>query len=232
MSAASNPAGFTLAFAFDLDGVLVNSNPIHVETWKRFLAGFGISYTTEMAHAMFGRHNDELIQEYFGHHLTAEEIRRLGHEKEKLYRQLLASWNQDFLVPGVLEFLQWLQGYPLAVASNAEAENVRFILQHSGLQPFFQVVVFADQGLRPKPAPDIYLQVARALDVPPCQLIVFEDSPTGVAAAKAAGARTVGVLTTFPSLEGVDLAIRDFRDPAIYRWVQQLQASSEAVRTK
>jgi len=79
------------------------------------------------------------------------------------------------------------------------------------------------QVARPKPYPDVYLRAADLLNVPPQRCIVFEDSPTGVAAGKAAGAMLVGVQTHPTDLDGVDLLIRDFRDPALKDWLKSVE---------
>src|SRR5690606_30600639 len=124
-------------------------------------------------------------------------------------RELMSPVLENHLVPGLRKFLQRHAGVPMAVASNAEAANVDFVLELGGLRPFFRVVANGHDVARPKPAPDIYLHCASLLGVDPANCIVFEDSATGVAAAKAAGMRVVGVLTTLPSFDNVELSIRD-----------------------
>jgi HAD superfamily hydrolase (TIGR01509 family) len=119
------------------------------------------------------------------------------------------------LVPGVREFLQRHAGQPVGLATNAEPANVDFILDRGGLRAYFRVVVDGHQVQHPKPHPEIYLRAAGLLSVAPRNCIVFEDSFSGVEAARAAGARIVGVRTTHRELPGADLVIDDFRDPQL-----------------
>ena len=81
------------------------------------------------------------------------------------------------------------------------------------------------QVTRPKPFPDIYVEVAKQLGYTPGDCVVFEDSATGVQAARAAGMRVVGVSTTFLDLADVDMTIRDFLDPRLEPWLQELTVS-------
>jgi beta-phosphoglucomutase-like phosphatase (HAD superfamily) len=107
----------------------------------------------------------------------------------------------------------------MGLASNAEPANIAFVLDGLGLRRHFQVVVDGHQVDRPKPFPEIYLRAAELLGVAPAECVVFEDSPTGVEAGRAAGAKVVGVRTHPVELEGVDLLIPDFRDPALKGWL-------------
>jgi beta-phosphoglucomutase-like phosphatase (HAD superfamily) len=77
---------------------------------------------------------------------------------------------------------------------------------------------------RPKPAPDVYLQAARALGIPPRHCIVFEDSPVGVESARAAGMRVVGILTHPSALDDIQFAVSDFMDPNLERWLSEQRA--------
>jgi HAD superfamily hydrolase (TIGR01509 family) len=123
------------------------------------------------------------------------------------------------LVPGIREFLDRHRDLALAVATNAEPPNVNFVLDDTGLRPFFRVVVNGHEVTHPKPHPEIYLRVAHALGVTPGDCVVFEDSHTGVESALAAGMQVVGLSTTHEDLSGVALLIRDFSDPALEAWL-------------
>ena len=114
----------------------------------------------------------------------------------------------------------------MAVASNAEPENVWFILQEAKLAPYFRAVVDGSQARRPKPFPDIYLRAAELLDTRPADCIVFEDSHSGVEAARAAGMRVAGIGSTHADLPGAALAAGNFLDRELEAW---LEAQSRAV---
>lgn len=209
-----------LGMVFDMDGVIVDSTAAHVEAWRRYLAGHGIGLDG-IEHRMLGKHNGEIVREFFaGAELTAGEIAGHGAEKEKLYRQLIGPELQARLVPGIVEFLRRHREIPLAVASNAEPENVEFVLERAGIRDLFRVTMNGHEVARPKPDPEIYLRVADRLRLPPAQCIVFEDSLTGVEAGRAAGMRVVGVATTMTEFRNVELTIRDFHAPELEAWLR------------
>lgn len=214
-----------MTLLFDLDGVIVDSNPVHVQVWKEYLAKYGIDPGGALPSLMYGRRNDEIVRDFFGSHLPAEEIQRHGAEKEALYRRVMKDQLAQRLVPGIRNFLQLHRKVPKALVTNAEPANAEFILNESGLAEHFAVVVDGHQVERPKPAPDIYLLAARLLGKNPADCIVFEDSETGVRAARAAGARVVAVATTESSFPDAELVIRDFRDPALASWIERQLAA-------
>jgi HAD superfamily hydrolase (TIGR01509 family) len=207
-----------------MDGVLVDSNPLHREVWGVYNLQYGIQTDDEMHRRMYGRRNDQIVRDFFGPGLTAEEVAAHGSAKEALFRRMMAGSLQQALVPGVREFLARHSGVPMAVASNAEKANVDFVLDGAGLRGFFSVAVDGHQVSHPKPHPEIYLRAADLLAHPPCNCIVFEDSKAGILAAQAAGMRTVGVATTDADLPGVELLIRDFLDPALEPWLLRQEA--------
>jgi beta-phosphoglucomutase-like phosphatase (HAD superfamily) len=121
---------------------------------------------------------------------------------------------------------------PLAVGTNAEPANVDFTLDGAGVRQYFRAIVDGSQVARAKPAPDVYLRGAELLGVDPANCIVFEDSPVGIEAARAAGMRVVGLLTHASSLGNVDLAVRDFLQPELASWLAMQQSISEGSRKK
>ena len=208
-----------LAFLFDLDGVLIDSMPMHTEAWRLYLSRLGIEQPY-IAERMHGKRNSELVRELIDPDLPAEVVFEHGAAKERLFRELiLAADLNQYRVPGLDTFLARYEGLPMAVASNAEPANIDFVLDQLHLRKYFPVTVDGSQVNRPKPFPDVYLKAARQLDVGPSRCIVFEDSPTGVAAGLAAGMRVVGVETTPTTFAGVAYQIRDFRDPALPAWL-------------
>ncbi|HYP13412.1 MAG TPA: HAD family phosphatase, partial [Bryobacteraceae bacterium] len=207
------------ALIFDMDGVIIDSTGTHTEAWRYYLRRHGIE-VDQIADRMLGKHNADLVREFFAAgELSEEDVLRHGAQKEELYRQMMAPIFEGKLVAGVREFIHQNAHRPIAVATNAEYPNIDFTLDRAGLRPFVRAIVNGDEVARPKPAPDIYLQAARLLEKDPRDCIVFEDSTTGIAAARAAHMRVVGLTTTLPVLRGVDLEIRDFRDPALARWL-------------
>src|SRR2546428_392337 len=120
------PAG--LALVFDMDGVILDSNPTHREAWAAYNWRFGIETDEAMQQRMYGKRNDEIVRDFFGTGLTAAEVAAHGAAKEKLYREMMAARLAESVVPGVTDLLQNRNGAPAGVASNAERANIDFVL--------------------------------------------------------------------------------------------------------
>lgn len=208
-----------LALIFDMDGVIVDSNPVHREAWAAYNRRFGLETTEAMQRFMYGRRNDEIVRGFYGEDLSGDEVAARGAAKERLYREMIAGRVEEMLSPGLLRFLTRHRGAPMAVASNAEPDNVAFILEQAGLAPFFRAIVDGHQVERPKPFPDVYLLAAGLIGAAPPDCIVFEDSYSGVEAARAAGMRVVGLRTTHRELPGADLVIDDFLSEELDAWL-------------
>jgi HAD superfamily hydrolase (TIGR01509 family) len=208
------------AFLFDMDGVIIDSMPMHTLAWQAYLDRHGID-SANLVSRMHGRRNDELVFEFWGPELPPEENFRHGAAKEALYREMMDTVFDRHLVPGAVDFVRKLAAAPKGLGSNAERANIDFTLHRARLAAEFSHVVDGNQVERPKPYPDIYLKLAQLLQVEPAQCIVFEDSPTGVRAARAAGMRVVGVDTGRVGLENVDLRILDFDDPQLRPWLSR-----------
>ncbi len=207
------------ALIFDMDGVVVHSNPLHREAWIVYNRHQGLETTDAMHAFMYGKRNDAIVRSFFGEHLTESEVFQHGAAKEALYREMMRPDLAKSLVPGVVEFIERHRDLAIGLGTNAEPANVRFVIDEAGLQNLFQIVVDGHQVKRAKPAPDIYLRVSDQLGVPPEYCVVFEDSFTGVEAALAAGMRAVGIRTTHQEFEGVSLAIDDFLDARLEEWI-------------
>jgi beta-phosphoglucomutase len=204
-----------IALIFDMDGVIVNSNPIHRAAWELYNGRLGIDTTEEMYERMYGKRNDQVIRDYMGEHLSDAEVFEHGAAKERIYRELIGPQIEAVIVRGLREFLMRHRDLPMAVATNAMRENVTFVLQQAGIADFFRVMVDGDQVRNPKPAPDIYLKAAELLSAAPEDCIVFEDSYSGVQAGIAAGMRVIGIRTTHAELAGTALDVDDFLAPEL-----------------
>jgi beta-phosphoglucomutase family hydrolase len=207
------------AFLFDMDGVIVDSNPLHRESWAEYNRRQGVETTEAMQQRMYGKRNDMIVRDYLGQHLTDAEVSAHGAAKEKLYREMLAPRLTETLVPGLIDFLERYPDVPKAVATNAEAPNVEFVLHEAKLSGYFNAAVNGQQVANPKPHPDVYLRAAELLGIPPANCVVFEDSHGGVAAGLAAGMRVVGITTTYSDLPGTAILARNFNDPVLAEWL-------------
>jgi beta-phosphoglucomutase len=208
------------AIIFDMDGVLLDSNPVHRSVWELFNRGYGLETTADMHRRMYGKHNDDIVRDFFGNALSDEEVVARGRAKEELYRKMAEPRLEELLVPGVRKFLKQYHNLPKAIATNAEPENVNLLLDGTGLRPFFDVVVDGHQVDRPKPFPDIYLKAAELLGIAPAACVVFEDSHSGVEAAWLAGMRVIGLTTTEVNLPRTTLTVDNFLSRDLQLWLE------------
>jgi HAD superfamily hydrolase (TIGR01509 family) len=155
----------------------------------------------------FGRRNVEIMRDMLHWSEDLNEIQRLSLRKEELYREVVKDWGIEPL-PGVRRWLERLRegGIACGIGSSTEEKNVKLGLEILDLGMFFKTAVTAEHVKRGKPAPDVFLEVARRLGARSERCVVFEDAPAGVEAGRAAGMKVVGVTTTHPGghLESVD----------------------------
>jgi beta-phosphoglucomutase len=199
-------------FIFDMDGVIVDSNPYHKIALKQFCKKYGYDLSDDdLLAKIYGRTNKEWITNVFGI-LSPELLNEYAEEKEALYRQLHA--NDIVPLPGLRRFLIHLNqmGFPKAIGTSAPISNVDFILGKTGLAEFFPIILKDTDISHSKPHPEIYLKAAARLGLPPALCIVLEDSLSGIAAGQGAGAHVIGVATTHTPAElaHTDLVIVDF----------------------
>jgi beta-phosphoglucomutase len=190
------------AVIWDLDGTLVDSRAYHWRAWRETLAALGYSLTYEQFLATFGWRNEEILRQLLGPDLPEEAVARIAAAKERRYRELVQSEGLT-LLPGARLWLERLHraGWRQALATSAPRQNVETILAVLGISAYFQATVCAEDVQRGKPDPEIFLRAAARLGVPPARCVVVEDAPAGVEAARRAGMRVVGVLTSHPHLD-------------------------------
>ncbi|HHT26685.1 MAG TPA: HAD family phosphatase [Firmicutes bacterium] len=206
----------TMAVLFDMDGVLVLSNPAHQAAWAEFAQErLGLTITKEMFYRRIsGRKNEEALEELFPNQFTAEELTRLSEEKEQYYREHYGPTLEP--VPGVVELIEQLrrQNVRLAVATSAISQNVSLVLARFGIGDAFPIIVTATDVIKAKPDPAIYLLAAEKCDMPPERCVVLEDAVAGVQAAKRANMRCLAVTTSHTTEEllsaGADAVYPDF----------------------
>jgi beta-phosphoglucomutase len=215
----SSPLPDGLALIFDMDGVLIHSNPLHREAWIVFNRRYGLETTEEMHQFMYGKRNDAIVRGFFGADLEPAEVAYRSAAKDAVYREMMAGAIEDWLVPGIRQFLDDFSGVPKALASNAEPETVAFLLDRANLRHHFSVVVDGSQVVNPKPHPEVYLRASDLLEIDPTNCIVFEDSYLGVESALSAGMRVIGLYTTHGSLPGTTLGVDNFLSGDLRTWL-------------
>ncbi|HEX2703203.1 MAG TPA: HAD family phosphatase, partial [Solirubrobacteraceae bacterium] len=190
------------AVVFDNDGLLLETEGAWTLAEERLFARFGREFTIEDKRAVLGKAGP------LAERVLAELLDQPGAGPE-LFRELQALALEEISRaarprPGALELIERLRrdGMPLGLASNSSRDFVDRALATAGVsKTLFVATLSGDEVAHQKPAPDIYLAICEALGSEPARTAVLEDSPTGVAAALAAGCFVIGV----PSVEGVVL---------------------------
>ena len=203
------------AALFDMDGVLVDSNPFHFEAWTQLSRRHQRQLSPEeLQYGLSGRKSEDILRYLFGEDLQPHQIEALAAEKEHLFRELIRGRVQPIAgLPGLLRELAQL-GWRCAVATSAPRLNLELTLEELGLGSFFGAEVTAEDVRIGKPHPQVYQLAAQRLGMPAAACIVFEDAVAGIEAGRRAGMMTVGLATTRPAAEleaaHADLVVSDF----------------------
>jgi len=175
------------AIIFDMDGVLVDSEPLGFEAMRRVMAREGVAYTHADNDEFVGRTTIEECQVLTARHQLVSDPRELTREYVDILVGLIREQPRPLPgVPAVLDALH-AAGHRMALASSADLAVIAENLSALGLQRFFEAIVSGTQVARGKPAPDVFVETARQLRVSPEACLVVEDSRNGLLAAKAAG---------------------------------------------
>lgn len=183
---------------FDIDGTLVDNMALHAEAFAQFAQRHGLPSLTPADRARLdGRRNSEIFPILFDREVPRDEWQRYEAEKEGFYREL----SRGRLTPlkGLRRLMARLagDGVAMALATSAPEPNVTHTLHEAGLTGAFRIIVRGDQVGRGKPAPDVFVEAGRQLEVAPGDCLVFEDAPMGIVAAQAAGMPVVALTTSF-----------------------------------
>jgi beta-phosphoglucomutase len=189
------------AIVFDFDGVLADSEGIHLRSYQEILAPHGVTLTPESYCERYLGFDDEgafrRIAEDYGLLFGDEEIELLMREKTRHFQTLVA--NGDVLYPGAVSCVERLSvDWPLGIASGALRHEIELMLRGGGLDRAFRFIVAAGETDRTKPAPDPYLRAAELHGVPPRECVAIEDSQWGLQSARSAGMITIGITHTYP----------------------------------
>lgn len=186
---------------FDMDGTMVDNMMVHHRAWQRKLEQLGLPMSLEQVKAEIHGINEEILERLFADKYSLDERRQIGNEKEAEYRRIFAEDLK--LLPGLMEFLHDLHAnqFPLAIGTAAPVENVYFVLERLNLSHIFTAILHAGSVQKGKPDPEIFQKAASGMGLDPDHCLVFEDSPTGVEAARRAGCRTIVVTTTHDASE-------------------------------
>jgi len=227
-------AALPRAVIFDFDGVLVDSEPLHVRAWQVLFAQHGVEATEEEFEHGIGMLDADWIRYLFARRGQTADPRWWQEAKRSVFHELLARNVRPF--PGVVDLVRRLSGeFRLGVASNSWHENIDTALRVLGIRACFGALTGLDDVERHKPHPEACLATASRLGVPPGACVVIEDSPLGIQAAKAAGMRCIGVPNTLPAerLAGADLLVGSLADAeAILRFVRDVPTRQNRLRAE
>ena len=202
---------------FDCDGLLLRTEDCWTLAEEELFARYGRIFAEDEKRALIGSSmttGSRVLERLLEQPGRADELGRelLGLVERRLLEEAVAF-------PGAVELVLAAKArYPVAVASNTPGRLLRGALACAGMAPHFEVVVAADDVAEPKPSPDIYLRACELLGAESSRSIALEDSPTGVAAARAAGMFVIGI-PSFPGvvLDGADLVGEALTDPRVRR---------------
>lgn len=214
---------------FDFNGTLFRDSAFHETAWQQFVSQETDRVLTkeDFEHHIHGINNQFALEYIFERSLTLEEVEELSERKEKIYRDIVVDLTEgNELIDGVVEFLDFLkeQQIPINIATASMKPNVDFYLDFFQLDRWFDAskIVYNDGVIKSKPNPDFYVKGSEEIGVEPSQVVVFEDSFSGLKAAKNAGAGKIFAVTTddnreeLEAINYVDAVIDDFRDTRIY----------------
>lgn len=176
---------------FDCDGTLADTMPLHWQAWQLVAARRGFQFPIERFHALSGMPSRDILKV-----LSLEQGLALDHlvvakEKEAEYLPLI---QQVEPINSVIAIARAHHGrLPMAVASSGTRRVIELVLDHLGIRSLFAVTVTSEDVARQKPAPDIFLEAARRLNVPPQHCRAYEDSELGLQAIRAAGMEPVDI---------------------------------------
>lgn len=183
----------TKAIIFDMDGVLVDSEPFHVEIEKRQFELNHLSISEEEHHQYMGVATDVMWREIAKRHALSLPVEVLIEQNKTESISYFTEIKEIPVMPGLIDLLEKLtsKNFPIAVASSSFPEIIELILERTGLHKHFQVIVSSQEAGKSKPEPDVFLLAAKRLGINPKDCLVIEDSANGIKAAKAAGMRCI-----------------------------------------
>jgi HAD superfamily hydrolase (TIGR01509 family) len=185
MTIFTPPEKLYKGYIFDCDGTLAHSMPVHYAAWHQTAEENGVPMSEELFYSLGGVPTTkivEILNEKFGADMDPEQVAK---RKEEVFVE-----NMDGMQPleEVAAFARKVATFAkVAIASGGYLPVVSKTLEAIGFKDFFPVIVTTEQVTRGKPFPDIFLEAAKRMDVPPNECLVLEDSPAGIEAAKAAG---------------------------------------------
>jgi len=198
---------------FDMDGVIIDSEPLWSEAERQLLTRRNLTYSEELKPLLMGLDSREAVRILRKRYDLDEPVDDLVDERNQLVSELIQKHGQT--IPHAVDLIRQAReaGLKTALASSSPYSLVELVVDKLKIGPLLDLVLSGDEVSRGKPAPDIYLAAAKTLGVAPECCLVIEDAPNGVRAAKAAGMRCVAITTgvSKADLVAADRVVEDFR---------------------
>lgn len=193
ISNGKTPVKGVHALIFDMDGVLIDSEPLHLLAYQKFLGEFGLTFLEEENHNFLGMKDLDCAKHLVERHKLTFTALEFVERKERVLHQLFTE--QLKMQPGVLETLEnaLKLNIPTVIASSATMPTIELVVELTGTRKFFRHLCSGDEVPNGKPAPDVFLLAAERLGVKPSECLVIEDTYNGVCAAKAAGMMCIAI---------------------------------------
>lgn len=203
------------AVIFDMDGVIIDSIPVHFKAWQELFAKYEKkNYKFEEFEKVIGFSTENIIIKFKNEYNIKEDVEKMAQVKNDLYLKYFKK--EARLVSGVLPLLKQLKKRRLSVAlaSSEPTPIIKTVILKFRLKDFFKVIIGGDETIRPKPSPEIFLKAASELKVSPSECLVIEDSPPGITAAKSAKMKCLAIATTHKhtDLKRADFIINKFSE--------------------
>jgi len=194
---------------FDMDGVIIDTEPIHHHAFFTQFAELGITVSDELYASFLGSSTRNVFQRLKQEFDLPQEVADLLLRKRELFNQAFDEDASLDLLPGVRALIEDLKAHSvqMVLASSASKATIGRVFNRFGLAPYFTHTVSGEDFVQSKPNPAIFLHAAELAKTPVTECIVIEDSANGVAAAKAAGIYCVGYAS--PHSAGQDLRLAD-----------------------
>ena len=206
-------------FIFDMDGVVIDSNPYHKIAWEKFLTRLGHSFGDQLFDdVLSGRTGPTSLRLLFGDDLSLDKLDLYLEEVDSNYQNILRQSKEALAIAGVHDFLDQItrKGFKLALATSAPTLNIELGLQKLKLENTFEYIVGKVDVSHGKPHPEVYLTTLERMGMDAKNCIVFEDSKAGIQSARSAGIKVVGIASAHSKKElmeeGVSLVANDFTE--------------------
>lgn len=185
------------AVIFDCDGTLVDSMPVHYLAWHRTMTEVGLEFAEDRFYALGGMPTHRIIEMLAHEQQVMVDPHATAQRKEQAFLELIHLLEPISIVLDVADRLRGKK--PIGVASGGFRDVIQKQLLHIGVADWFDVLVSAEDTQRHKPEPDVFLETAKRLNVPPERCLVFEDADLGIEAARRAGMPCIDVREYFQS---------------------------------